>query len=74
MTHRVIELVGYSNKNNVTLWCDGHIYECTSFDAADFDYGDAAEDQLQHCNNFIQHMEASGEWLPGIVTAYISEY
>lgn len=74
MNYKVIELSGYTNKNTASLYYMGKIETHTSFDAADYDYGDNAERALSECKALIETNEKSGEWIPGIVTAYISEY
>jgi hypothetical protein len=72
--YRIIELAGYTTKNQATLYFDGRIFESTSFDAKDFDYGDNAEKALEECRSFIKQKEEKEGWAPGAVTCYIGEY
>lgn len=72
--YRIIEIGGYAANNNSTLYIDGKIFESTSFDAKDFDYGEKAEMALEECRMFIKAKEEKGEWKPGAVTCWISEY
>lgn len=74
MKTRTIQLAGYTNKNTAVLFFDGKIYECTSYDAADFDYGDDAEKALEECKAYIKRKEEEEGWIPGAVTCWIDEF
>jgi hypothetical protein len=68
---RIIQITGYTNRNCAAIWYDGEVYTKTSLDPADFDYAENAENALQECNVYIKEKEKSGEWVSGVVYAYI---
>lgn len=72
--HRIISVAGFTDKNTATLWDGSSIITATSFDTADFDFGDDAEKQLEYCKAFIKEREGIEGWIPGYVTCWIDEY
>ena len=65
---------GFSSINACALW-DGHSIETyTTYDPADFDFGDDTENELIACREFIQEREVNGDWIPGQVQACIEYF
>lgn len=71
---RYIELSGYTDKNTTTLWYNHEIFMTTSFDPADFDYAERAEEMLLAAQEHIRESEKINNWVPGVVTAWINEF
>lgn len=71
-TFNIIEVAGFSTKNATALWDGRTIDTHTSFDLADFDFGEKAQEELEACKDYIRSQEKEQGWIEGYVNPYIS--